>query len=172
MIYEKLAEEGKFSLVIGLFLESETDIEEASRKLGISELLDGNRMMFSDRLSLEDGLGDLDLLEIVSISRPQGLNKMDLNLIDWVPMYLAGEDCEIVGIYCEGFCSYEIEVPVSKHSQSCTGKPSECFTGCEFNDEWWRLNQEMWDQFEVKLRHLGIPGAGFTGWLLEPPEMS
>lgn len=171
MATEKIAQEGKLICVIGLFLESETGIDEAARRLGVSEVLEGGRMVFSDALYQDGLLGDVSQVEIASISKPKGVSNLEIKLIDWEPLYLAGDGCEIVGIYCEGFCSSEIEVPSSFHEQSCEGNGQECSENCGFNNEWWRLYQESWNEFEVRLIHQGVPGVTFTGWLLEPPEI-
>lgn len=171
MANEKVLEEGKLTCVIGLFLESDTGIDEAGRRLGVSELLEGGRMVFSDDLVQDDLLGDFSQVEIVSVSKPDCVSRLDLKLVSWEPLYLDGDDCEIVGIYCEGLCASEIEVPSSFHAQSCATSGEECSDDCGFNDEWFRLNQENWNTFEVRLVHHGFSGVTFTGWLLEPPEI-
>jgi hypothetical protein len=168
---EKVVEEGKLTCVIGLFLESEGGIDEAARRLGVSETLDGGRMVFADDLVQDGLLGDLGQVEIVSISKPDCVSNLELKLISWEPLYLDGDGCEIVGIYCEGFCASQIEVPSTFHAQSCSSNGEECSDDCEFNNEWWRLNEESWNSFEVKLIHHGFAGITFTGWLLGPPEI-
>lgn len=171
MATEKVVQEGKLTCVIGLFLESDHGIEEAARKLGVSEMLEGGRMVFADDLVQDGLLGDLSQVEIVSVSKPNGVTDLELKLDSWEPLYLDGDDCEIVGIYCEGFCFSEIEVPSSFHAQSCLSNGERCSDDCEFNDEWWRRYQESWNEFEVRLIHNGVLGVTFTGWLLEPPEI-
>lgn len=159
------------SCVIGLFLESETGIHEAARRLGVSEVLEGGRMVFSDDLVQDDLLGDLSQVEIVSVSKPDCVSSIELKLASWEPLYLEGDGCEIVGIYCEGFCASQIEVASSFHAQSCASNGEECSDDCGFNDEWWRLNMQSWNAFEVRLIHHGFSDITFTGWLLGPPEI-
>jgi hypothetical protein len=169
---ELVSETGKFTLNLGLFLESGASVAAAAKAkaLSIEELLKSNRMVFSDSLIQDEKLGDLSDVKIESLILPPGVKDFQINLIEWSCLYLDGDDAEIVSIFCEGSCTSEVGVPVQFHSEGCPGGLDKCAVDCNFDQEWWRLNAETWNEFEISLRHTGYQDVLFTGWVIEPPE--
>ena len=167
---ELVSETGRFTLNLGLFLQSDTSVIAAAKALSIEELLESDRMVFSDSLIQNERLGDLSDVKIESLILPPGVKDFQINLVEWSCLYLDGDDAEIVSIFCEGSCTSEVGVPVQFHSKQCGGEVNGCVAECKFDEEWWRLNVETWNEFEINLRHTGFQDVLFTGWVIEPPE--
>lgn len=171
--FHPLTESGSIYAVLGLFLESETTIQDAAATLGVERnLIQSNRIHFLDELVQDDRLGDVSDLEIVGQDLPEGVSELNLSLESWEPLYLDGDGLEILGIFCRGRCVSTVNVPVEAHSPECPGLDGPCIDDCTFNDVWWEMNAKMWQEFEVRLSHKGKPGVRFTGWLLSPPEIT
>jgi hypothetical protein len=168
--YISVTEEGGFRCVLGLFLESTDGSNLATLKnmLGVEFLPGGTRMYFPGSSFEDELLGEVSDLVIEEIIKPQAVESFGIQFESWEPLYLDGDDAEIVGIYCTGLAKSQIKVP-NLHSFDCPPEDA-CSMDCSFNQAWWDMNVEIWNELDLVIRHQGKPGVVFRGWLLSPPE--